>query len=186
MVGSMAFAGSASAKPIVHTDFHDESTETIANFCEVSDLTVQIASVADGRLLFNPHGPDGVPYFHLNARFTTVFTNVTNQNGGDAQITVTQVGQFVNKDLRVTDNGDGTLTLLVLDTGSFAVYGPDGKAPDGKAIARDSGQVRGELLVDNGGTPNDPLDDEVLEQSLVKETGRTDDFCAAVVPVLAG
>jgi hypothetical protein len=121
-----------------------------------------------------------LPYFHLNARFTTVFTNVVNQN------TATQVGQFVNKDLRVTDNGDGTLTLLVLDTGSFAVYGPDGKAPDGKAIARDSGQVRLELLVDHGGTPNDPFDDEVLEEGLVKVTGRTDDFCAAVVPILLG
>ena len=61
-----------------------------------------------------------------------------------------------------------------------------GKAPDGKAIARDSGQVRVELLVDDGGTPNDPFDDEVLEESLVKVTGRTDDSCAAVVPVLVG
>ena len=82
----------------------------------------------------------------------------------------------------MTDNGDGTLTILFLEAGSAAVYGPDGKA-----IARGAGQERVELLVDNGGTPTDPFDDEVLEESLVKgPTGRADDFCAAVVPVLVG
>jgi hypothetical protein len=42
-------------------------------------------------------------------------------------------------------------------------------------------------VVDHGGTPTDPSDDEFLDFRLVKEsTGRTDDFCAAVVPVLTG
>jgi hypothetical protein len=176
MVGSMAFAGSASAKPIEHTDFHDEFTQTIDNFCDVSGLTVQLASVVDGRFLLNPHGPDGLAYAHTNTRFTDVFTNLANQN------TVTEVGNFVNKDLRVTDNGDGTLTILVLEPGAAAAYGPDGKA-----IARVAGQERVEFLVDHGGTPTDPFDDVILEEGLVKgPTGRTDDVCAAVVPVLVG
>jgi hypothetical protein len=63
------------------------------------------------------------------------------------------------------------------------LFNPHG--PDGKALARNPGQVRFELLVDHGGTPTDPSDDEFL--GLVKgSTGRTDDFCAAVVPVLEG
>jgi hypothetical protein len=177
MVGSMALAGGASAKPLEHTDFHDEFSETINDFCGVSGLTVQIDSVEDGRFLFNPHGPDGLAYGHANVSFTNVFTNVANDN------TATSVGKVVDKDLRVTDNGDGTLTILVLTTGPAAVYGPDGKA-----IARNPGQERFELLVDHGGTPTDPSDDEFLEDlGVVKEsTGRTDDFCAAVVPVLVG
>jgi hypothetical protein len=63
------------------------------------------------------------------------------------------------------------------------VYGPDGKA-----IARNPGQLRFELLIDNGGTPTDPSDDEFLEfLGFVKgSTGRTDDFCAAAVPELTG
>jgi hypothetical protein len=83
----------------------------------------------------------------------------------------------------VTDNGDGTLTLLILSTFNSVLYGPDGKA-----IARDPGQARFEVLIDHGGTPTDPSDDEFFEfLGLVKEsTGRTDDFCAAVVPVLTG
>ncbi|MGH9252657.1 MAG: hypothetical protein ACRD0W_24545, partial [Acidimicrobiales bacterium] len=114
-------------------------------------------------------------YFQTNLRATNVYTNLDNGN------TVTEVVNGVDKDLRVTDNDDGTLTILVLSTGNAAVYGPDGKA-----LARNPGQVRFELLVDHGGTPTDPSDDEELEfLGLVKgSTGRTDDFCAAVVPVL--
>ena len=87
----------------------------------------------------------------------------------------------IEKDLRVTDNGDGTFTLVVLVTGNSTVYGMDGKA-----IARNPGQVRDEILIDNNGTPQDPSDDEFLEfiQEIKGSTGRTDDFCAAAVPAL--
>ena len=68
-------------------------------------------------------------------------------------------------------------------TGNAVVYGEGGKA-----IARNPGQVRFEILIDHAGTPTDPTDDEFLAfLGEVKEsTGRTDDFCAAVVPVLTG
>jgi hypothetical protein len=114
------------------------------------------------------------PYAQATFRFTNVFTNLDNGN------TRHRGRQLGDKDLRVTD-GDGTLTILVMTTGNAAVYGPDGKA-----IARNPGQVRFELLIDHGGTPTDPSDDEELAfLGFVKEsTGRTDDFCAAVVPVL--
>ncbi len=175
MVGSMTLAGGATAKPLEHTDFHEESTEIFDDFCDVPGLTVQRDQVVDGRVLVNPHGPDGLAYFHGNVKVNSVYTNVANSNF------VTEVGHFVDKDLRVTDNGDGTLTILVLQTGPFAAFGPDGKA-----IARDPGQIRFEFLVDDGGTPADPSDDEFLAflGQVKGSTGRTDDFCAAVVPVL--
>jgi hypothetical protein len=57
---------------------------------------------------------------------------------------------------------------------------------DGKAIARNPGQFRAEAVVDHGGTPNDPSDDTEISFEVLKEsTGRTDDFCAAVVPALS-
>jgi hypothetical protein len=82
----------------------------------------------------------------------------------------------------VTDNGDGTLTILILATGNDVLYGEDGKA-----IARNPGQIRFEILVDHGGTPTDPSDDEFLaDLGLVKgSTGRSDDFCEAAVPALS-
>ena len=84
--------------------------------------------------------------------------------------------------MRVTDNGDGTLTILVLSTGNVVLYGEDGKA-----IARNPGQIRFEILIDHGGTPTDPSDDEFLAfLGVVKgSTGRSDDFCAAAVPALS-
>ena len=173
----MALAGGASAKPLEHTTFHEEFTEIFEDFCDVPGLTVQFDNAADVHLLVNPHGPDGLAYFTFNAKFTNVYTNLANGN------TVTEVGNGVDKDLRVTDNGDGTLTILALTTGNVAVFGPDGKA-----LARNPGQVRFEFDVDHAGTPTDPFDDVFVEGSgsMVKgSTGRTDDFCAAVLPVLA-
>ena len=58
--------------------------------------------------------------------------------------------------------------------------------PNGKAIARNPGQVRFELVLDHGGTPTDPSDDVELSFELVKgSTGRTEDFCAATVAALS-
>jgi hypothetical protein len=176
MVGSMALATGASARPIEHTDFHEEFSEIITDFCDVSGLTVQLDQVVDGRFLFNPHGPDGLAYAMDTVKITNVLTNVDNGNS------VTELVNTANKDLRVTDNGDGTLTILFFSTGSRAVHGSDGKV-----LARDAGQIRVEFLIDHGGTPTDPSDDQDLAfLGVVKETGRTDDFCAAVVPALTG
>jgi hypothetical protein len=65
-------------------------------------------------------------------------------------------------------------------SGNATVYGENAKA-----IARNPGQTRLELVVDHGGTPNDPSDDEELALRVVRDsTGRSDDFCGAVVPAL--
>jgi hypothetical protein len=109
-----------------------------------------------------------------NVHITGTLTNLANDR------TLTDDSRTVSKDVHVTDNGDGTLTILVLATGNFTLYGADGKA-----IARNPGQVRFELLVDHGGTPGDPSDDVELAFTLVKEsTGRSEDFCAAAVAAL--
>jgi len=121
------------------------------------------------------HGKDGLVYYGAQIRQDEVVTNLENGNSGRSAST------FLDKDLRVTDNGDGTLTLLILTTGNAVLYGEDGKV-----IARDSGQQRVEIRIDHGGTPTDPSDDKFLEfLGVVKElTGRSDDFCALAVPML--
>lgn len=176
-VVSMALAGPAGAQPLERGTFHEEFTEVVEDFCDVSGLTVQLDSVVDGRFLLNRHGPDGLAYALELIQLADTWTNIDNGN------TITVRERTVFKDQRVTDNGDGTLTILVLGTGNFTVYGQDGKA-----IARNPGQVRFEVLVDDGGTPDDPFDDEFIEfLGLVKgSTGRNDDFCEAAVPALTG
>ena len=168
-VASIVLAGAASAKPLVHGEFHEETTEIVEDFCDVPGLTVQLDRVLDVRFLANPHGPDGLAYFLEHQTFTEVWTNPANGN----VVTVEAANLF--KIQKLTINPDGTTTVIQLATGSGNVYGPDGKA-----IARDPGQIRVEFLFDVDGTFLGVV--RVVKES----TGRSDDFCAAAVPVLIG
>ncbi|MGH3035852.1 MAG: hypothetical protein ACRDMU_01610 [Gaiellaceae bacterium] len=143
------------------------------DFCGAG-LTVEVAVVLDIRVQAVAHGPDGLIYFLQHGTETDVLTNLANGTS------LTSFARVIEKDLRVTDNGDGTLTVLILATGNAVLYGENGKA-----IARNPGQIRIELLIDHGGTPNEPSDDVILAEELVKgSTGRSDDFCEAAVPAL--
>jgi hypothetical protein len=168
--------GNASAGQIIHEGYHDEGTFVQEDYCGVTGLTVRDAYVVDGNVRAVPHGPDRFAYFLDQIKETSVGTNLANGK------TVTFVSTSTAKDLKVTDNGDGTLTILELATGNDVFYGPDGKV-----IARNPGQIRFEVLIDNGGTPTDPLDDEfIADLGVVKgSTGRNDDLCAATVPALS-
>lgn len=168
-------AGSATAKPIESGTFHDEFSETVTDFCGVSGLTVEIDSVADGTFRIGSKGKSGLPYYTEQIDFSQVFTNVANEKFATTKESVNA------KDLRVTDNGDDTSTIVAFATGNATIYNSSGKA-----IGRNPGQFRSVILIDNGGTPTDPSDDDFIEElEVVKEsTGRTDDFCAAIVPAL--
>ena len=168
-------AAAAAAAPLLKERFHDEGTFVNEVFCGVPGLTVDQAFVVDGTVLAVPHGPDGLVYFLEHITATSVLTNRANQKF------VTVTSRVINHDLRVTDNGDGTLTILFQATGNDVIYGPDGKA-----IGRNPGQIRLEVLIDHAGTPTDPFDDVFLAEELVKgSTGRNDDFCGTVVPALS-
>jgi hypothetical protein len=102
---------------------------------------------------------------------------VVHQPGANDK-TFTNVFTQVNKDLKVTDNGDGTLTIPGMGAGMSKYLGPDG------FLFLDAGQFRFEVLIDHGGTPTDPSDDEEIEGTfrVVRDlTGRNDtegcDFC---------
>jgi hypothetical protein len=172
---AVTLAAAASAGQVFRETIHEEDTFVLDDFCDVPGLTVELAFVLDLRVHAVPHGPDGLAYFLQHGTRTDVFTNLANDKS------ITGVVGVFEKDLRVTDNGDGTLTILILATGNAALYGADGKA-----IARDPGQIRFEILVDHGGTQTDPFDDEFLaDLGVVKgSTGRSDDFCEAAVPAL--
>lgn len=174
---AVTLAAAASAGQLFRETFHEEVTEVETDFCDTEGLTVEFATERDGRVHAVPHGRDGLVYFGFNLKVTEVVTNLANGNS------VTSFATVRDKDQRVTDNGDGTLTILVLTTGNAVLYGEDGKA-----IARNPGQVRFEILMDHGGTPTNPDDDEFLEfLGVVKDsTGRSDDFCEAAVPALLG
>ena len=116
-----------------------------------------------------------VPFDASAGRITGTPVEIAND------VSVSTEERSVSKDLKVVDNGDRTLTITVLATGNFTVYGEDGKA-----IARNPGQTRFQFIVDHAGTPTDPSDDVLLEDlgTIKGSTGRSDDFCTAVVAAL--
>ena len=174
-VASVAAGGLAAAKPIDRGTIHEDLSFVLNDFCGVAGLDIDFDAAIDFEYTVRSKGSTQLPYFSQFVMGTSTFTNPDNDRY------VTEVFHGIEKDLRVTDNGDGTFTILVLETGNSTVYGMDGKA-----IARNPGQVRDEILIDNNGTPQDPSDDEFLEfiQEIKGSTGRTDDFCAAAVPAL--
>ena len=169
-----AGAAAANAGQVFRETVHDERDFVLNDFCGVPGLTVEDTSVLDMRVHVVPHGPAGLSYFLQHGVTREVLHNPATGTS------LTSVATVTEKDMRVTQNGDGTITVLVLATGNAVLYGPDGKA-----IARNPGQTRFEILVDDGGTPSDPSDDELLGRQTVKEsTGRSDDFCEAAVAAL--
>ncbi|MGH9249529.1 MAG: hypothetical protein ACRD0W_08465 [Acidimicrobiales bacterium] len=134
-------------------------------------MSVLFQREADIHELVKSRGPDGLVYFAANVRGVDSWTNLATGK------TFTIEGTFLDKDQRVTDNGDGTLIILIKSPGQQKVYGPDSER-----LFLDSGIFSFEILVDHGGTPTDPSDDEFLaDLGVVKVTGRSDtagrDFC---------
>jgi hypothetical protein len=164
------WSGSAAAQPLQHDHFHDVSSEVIVGFCD--DMTIRIDADVSGTFLGNPHGPAALFYGSEHQHGSVAYTNLAT---GKAYSTTFNT---ISKDLKVTDNGDGTLTILELNTGGQNWYGPDGKI-----LLHEPGQIRFEILIDDAGTPSDPNDDVFLDfLAIVKgSTGRNDtagrDFC---------
>jgi hypothetical protein len=169
----LAAAGASTAKPIEHVHLEESTSEIVRGFCGLA--RVRVDAHIRSHLLFNAHGRERLGYFHGNFRGTFSYTNLATGK------TMTEILRVTDKDLKVTNNRDGTLTILALATGVHKVLGPDGKV-----FLIDSGQVRFAFVVDHGGTPSDPSDDEIVaDLGIVKEsTGRNDlegrDFCEDV------
>ena len=174
VAASVLVAAHASAGRSFHDSFHFDASFTIKNFCGVDGLNVQETSATDVSVSGVSQGPDQLPHFRDHTRQTVIWTNLANNEA------VSSILRTNGNDLKVTDNGDGTLTVLVQLKGIATLYA------DGKAIGKDTGNVRFEILIDHGGTPSDPSDDEfIAELGTVKEpTGRNGDFCATIVPAL--
>jgi len=170
VASAAVLAAVASAGQPLRETIHVDETAELENFCDVDGMTVGLHRVMDIRVQINTRGRDGFAYFMQHGTRSEVFTFE-----GTSLTSSTRVNE---KDLRITDNGDGTVTVLILATGNSVLYGPNGTA-----IARQPGQIRFELVIDDGGTPTDGSDDEVLSFEVVKgSTGRSDDFCEAALP----
>jgi hypothetical protein len=174
-IAVIAVAAPADAQPLERGTFHDVGSEQFLDEegnpgCE--GLDIMYSWDVSGSYLINSRGRDGLVYFSDSVRGTEAWTNLATGKSYTLLFTRT------SRDMTVTDNGDGTLTIIVQGSGGDRWY--DG---DGQLVLRDPGMVRFEILIDHAGTPADPFDDEFVEfVGIVKgSTGlnETDgrDFC---------
>jgi len=132
VAASALLAGPAWAAQSFRMTYHEEGTRVHQDFCGSAGLTVSDEFVIDGKLRAVPHGPDRLEYFLDTRKETSIVTNLANRQVVTFVLTVTA------KDLKVTDNGDGTLTIIALFTGNVVLYGHDGKAIGRDPVRADS------------------------------------------------
>jgi hypothetical protein len=174
--GLMAPALSVSPSSAAPPEF-EAISETFVNhlddYCDVDGLSVVSSGTFESALKIRTTRA-GVQYFLEHTRVHERVTAVASRQSVAIETST------LSKDLKVTDNGDGTTTIIALLTGPSSAYGPDGKA-----IARNPGQVRFRIVISDAGTPSIPDDDVELSFEQIKgSTGRSDDYCAAIVDVI--
>lgn len=167
-----ALPGVASARNSYTERWHDEGEQFI-DFCPFADDLILTRWDIDGSLSIVERNGE-LAYFTEAVRATIVWTNTAT---GKA---LTNTFATVFHDLEVVDNGDGTLTIIAQGTGSDLYF--SGR----RLVLTNNGNVRFEVIVDHGGTPGDPFDDEFVSGSIVRpSTGTNDtdgrDFCEDVL-----
>jgi hypothetical protein len=169
LAGGLA-AAPASAAVLENLRFQDSGSEPFP-FCSGINATTSW----DDRVhvLVKTAGRERLVYFAANVHGTRAFTNLATGKS------YTNVYNFTDRDMKVTDNGDGTLTITISTVGTNRWYGADGNL-----LFVVAGHFSFQIMVDHGGTPGDPSDDVEIEDSftVVKEVGIDQtagrDFCA--------
>ena len=83
---------------------------------------------------------------------------------------------YLLQDVRVTDTGDGAITIVFQTPGAERYFGPDGKL-----LLVDPRPQWFEVVLDHGWTPSDPSDDTFISETLIRDVAAhvNKDFCAA-------
>jgi hypothetical protein len=158
---------SAHAKPLEHFSGNNQGSFVRDDFC--GDMEVRIDFDYDFTLVARESGPNRLPRFTVSQHGIETFTNLATGKS------VTAFSDWVPQDVRLTDNGDGTLTILYQPAGAARYVGPDETV-----LLIDSRLSQYEVVLDHGGTPSDPSDDTFISEELVREVAPhvNEDFCS--------
>ena len=157
----------SAAPPIHETESFTDPAFVVEDFCGVTGLDVTFVNTLtiDRVIKKGDRGP---------AYYIEHFT-ISSTHTGPNDVTTTYTERSLSKDLKLSfDEATGLLTIDTLATGNSTLYGPDGKA-----IARNPGQVRFHIVYD---VVNDV---EVSFEQTKGSTGRSDDFCAIEVALFS-
>ncbi len=173
---ALSVAAPASARPVFHDRFHDVGSEVLTDVCGLEAITHTFDVQGTSRGMLR----DDQVYVHDNIHGTESFINPDTGNA------YTHVFNDVVKDRTITDNGDGTITVVMHAAGNDKWFGPGGEPR-----FLDTGTVIFSFRIDLNGTPDDPEDDIFEFLGDIKpSTGRNDladrpDFCADFLSITA-
>ena len=173
LAGALLTAGASSATSPWEPYTGSYGPQVWEDFC-VSGLDVeQEGEVTAGLSRTKTKGPGGLAYWFDWETYSETWTNLANGRY------VTVAGSFRGGAHSVTDNGDGTFTVVIQNTGTSRVYDQGGNL-----LAMSAGLFRLTVVFDDGGTPGDASDDSPLSFSNPMSRGLVYDFCDVSVPAI--
>jgi hypothetical protein len=149
---ALGAAAPVSAELVDRGHRHTIESELIEDFCGIDGFNVIHTLDWSGSFTVTTRGPDGFVQVRDSVRESNSFLNP--QTGKN--LTALHLGH--GHDMSITDNGDGTLTVIFQNSGLDTLF--DG---NGDKVLSVAGVTRDEFLIDNNGTPHDPSDDQFLE-----------------------
>lgn len=124
------------------------------------DLDFPLLHETEFNAVLTDHVRRGIYYFRLVAVNRSVYTNM------ETGASLTGHSSVHERDQRIVDNGDGTLTVTFRTSGRESFHTQAG-ALIGIRIVRQTVEV----VLDHAGTPDDPSDDEVISETWSEPTG---------------
>lgn len=174
---SVASPASAIESPALFLAHYTDHQEQLLGNDECVSFPVKFTYDSWGTFRLVPHGHNWLTYGANNFNEVGVFTNLDNGK------TFSFVTHGVDKDVHVTDDGAGILTINALEAGPVNYYGPDGRP-----LYREAGLFTFTVVIDTKGTP-DPDDDETLSKTGTGYFGIDQaadrDFCATLAQYLS-
>lgn len=126
------------------------------DFCGIDGLTVEVHIVERGREFFTYRGRDAIPHYTSTFHYSLTFMEL-DADGAPTGTTSSITSHTMVKDQQVVDNGDGTFTITGRAAGGWRFTGP-------ATTLRNPGMQLFEGVIDTMGTPQDPFDDEIVEE----------------------
>ena len=161
--------------PVVHQETVDfEDHFPVEDSCDVPGLTTQVDIVHHGTYVYRAFGRDRLPYVAEHWENAYTFTNVANGR----YVTIDE--DYWANDIYVRDQGDGTNVGLSAERVSSTMLDAEGRRLEYESI-----WTLARWTKDNGGTPQDPRDDEWIDWAVVREGGHVADYCSATVAAVS-
>lgn len=150
------------AEPVMdnsHFRVSYEHVEQEIGECLDVAFPIHHAGTSNAVIQLRTRGTSGPVYFSLRYNTDDVYTNVDTGESFTAREVVREA------DTRVTENADGTVTIVYSAVSSTTVH-----RPSGALVGVDSGRVTGTVVLDLM-DPADPEDDVVVSAELSEHTG---------------